>query len=268
MHMLHNPAYCGHLGGNRTYQAVKQFFWWNGMKDDILQFVKNCQVCQRNKHPNTKPTGLLHPLQIPDARWQAVSMDFIVQLPRTKNGKDAIVVFVDRLSKMVHFAASTTTATAEDTARIFRHDDFRLHGVPMQLVTDRDSKFTAAFWKEVCRLLRIEQAMSTAFHPQTDGQTERVNRILEDMLRHYVNPMLNDWDDHLDAVEFAVNNAWQESIRTTPFMLNYGQQPRLPGQVSIDGNVPAALKFTGEWQMTVLGGTYLIGWGRAKTLSI
>ena len=258
MHMLHNPAYCGHLGGNRTYQAVKQFFWWNGMKDDILQFVKNCQVCQRNKHPNTKPTGLLHPLQIPDARWQAVSMDFIVQLPRTRNGKDAIVVFVDRLSKMVHFAASTTTATAEDTARIFRHDVFRLHGVPMQLVTDRDSKFTAAFWKEVCRLLGIEQAMSTAFHPQTDGQTERVNRILEDMLRHYVNPMLNDWDDHLDAVEFAFNNAWQESIRTTPFMLNYGQQPRLPGQVSIDGNVPAALKFTGEWQMTVLEARILL----------
>ena len=219
--------------------------------DDILQFVKNCQVCQRNKHPNTKPTDLLHPLQIPHARWQAVSMDFIVQLPRTRNGKDAIVVFVDRLSKMVHFAASTTTATAEDTARIFRHDVFRLHGVPMQLVTDRDSKFTAAFWKEVCRLLGIEQAMSTAFHPQTDGQTERVNRNLEDMLRHYVNPMLNDWDDHLDAVELAVNNAWQESIRTTPFMLNYGQQPRLPGQVSINGNVPAAVKFTSEWQMTV-----------------
>ena len=101
----------------------------------------------------------------------------------------------------------------------------------MQLVTDRDSKFTAAFWSEICRLLGIEQGMSTSFHPQTDGQTEHVNRILEDMLRHYVNPVLNDWDDHLDAVEFAVNSAWQESIRTTPFMLNYGQQPRLPSQL-------------------------------------
>ena len=251
--MLHSPVYCGHLGGNRTYQAVRQFFWWNGMKEDILPFVKDCQVCQRNKHPNTKPTGFLRPLQIPNIRWQSVRMDFIVQLPRPRNGKDAIVLFVDskQLSKMVHFAATATSATAEATARIFRHEIFRLHGMPMQWVTDKDSKLTAVFWRELCRLLDIDQGMSTAFHPQTDEQTEQVNRILEDMLRHHVNPMLNDWDDLLEAVEFAVNNAWQESIQTTPFMLNYGQQPRLPGQVSFPAEVPAATKFTSEWQMAV-----------------
>jgi len=251
LRLVHNPNFCGHLGGNRTYQSAKQLFRWEGMKADALQFVKDCQKCQCNKHSNTKPVGLLRPLQVPSFRWESVSMDFIVQLPVTKHGKDAIVVFVDRLSKMVHFAATTTTVTAEETAHIFRHEVFRLHGMPQQLVSDRDTRFTSAFWKEVCRLLGIEQGMSTAFHPQTDGQTERTNRILEDMLRHYVNPMLCDWDEHLDAVEFAVNSAWQESIRTSPFMLNYGQRPRMPTEFAFTGNVPAAVKFTHDWQLTV-----------------
>ena len=249
--LVHTPPYCGHLGGNRTFQAARQLFWWVGMKGDALAFVKDCGLCQRNKHPNHKPFGFLQPLRVPDFRWESVSMDFIVQLPMTKNGKDAILVFVDRLSKMVHFAATNTTVTAEDTAKLFRHEVFRLHGMPREIISDRDTRFTSAFWKEVCRLLSIRQGLSTAYHPQTDGQTERTNRILEDMLRHYVNPTLDDWDEHLDAVEFAVNNAWQESIRTTPFFLNYGLRPHTPSEVELPSRVPAAASFSQEWQLTV-----------------
>jgi transposase InsO family protein len=179
-------------------------------------------------------------------------MDFIVQLPVTKHYKDAILVFIDRLSKMVHFAATHTTVTAKDTARLFRHEVFRLHGMPREIILDRDTRFTSNSWKEVCRLLDIRQGLSTAYHPQTDGQTERTNRILEDMLRHYVNPMLDDWDEHLDAVEFAVNNAWQESIKTTPFYSNYGLRPHTPIRAELPSKVPAAAKFSHEWQLTVL----------------
>ena len=163
--LVHNPPYCGHLGGNRTFQAARQLFWWIGMKGDALAFVKDCGLCQRNKHPNHKPFGFLQPLRVPDFRWESVSMDFIVQLPMTKNGNDAILIFVDRLSKMVHFAATNTTVTAEDTAKLFRHEVFRLHGMPREIISDRDTRFTSAFWKEVCRLLGSRQGLSTAYHP-------------------------------------------------------------------------------------------------------
>ena len=248
--LMHSPPYCGHIGGNRTYQNLQQVFWWPGMKDSALDFVKHCELCQRDKASNKKPVGLLNPLPVPERIWDSVSMDFITQLPLTKSGWDAIMVFVDRLSKMVHFAPLKTTSTAEDVAKIFRHEIFRLHGIPREIMSDRDSKFTSHFWQEVCKSLGISQGMSTAFHPQTDGQTERVNRVLEDMLRHYVNPMLDDWDDKLDAVEFAVNNAWQESIRTSPFMLYYGRRPNTPEQAVLQTKAPAAYRFSHDWQLT------------------
>jgi len=257
--LVHSPVYCGHLGGNRTYEAARQLFWWVGMKEDALAFVTQCGLCQRNKHPTTEPFGFLQPLCVPDFRWDSVSMDFIVQLPMTKNGKDAILVFVDRLSKMVHFPATNTTITAEDTARLFRHEVFRLHGMPRKIISDRDTRFMSAFWQEVCRLLSIQQGLSTAYHPQTDGQTERTNRILEVMLRHYANPTLDDWDEHLDAVEFAVNNAWQEFIRTTPFFLNYGLRPHTPAKVELPSKVPAAANFCQEWQLTVSEALQFLG---------
>ena len=249
--LMHSPVYCGHLGGNRTYQNVKQLFWWAGMKEDVLAFVKGCDLCQRNKPSNAKPLGLLHPLPVPSRRWESVSMDFIMQLPMTKNGHDAILVFVDRLSKMAHFVPTRTEVGTNETAEIFMREVFRLHGLPKQIVSDRDGRFISRFWKEVCRLLGIQQGMSTAYHPQTDGQTERVHRVLEDMLRAYVNPMLNDWDEKLSAVEFAVNNAWQRSTKSTPFILNFGERPHTPTEVALNCKVPAAKKFAQDWHMTV-----------------
>jgi hypothetical protein len=169
-------------------------------------------------------------------------MDLITQLPPTRDGLDAIIVFVDRLTKMVHFASCSTTATAEQVAKLFVRHVWRLHGVPREVVSDRDPRFTSAFAREVARLVGTKQCMSTAFHPQSDGQTERTNRILEDMLRHYVAADQRDWDDHLDAAEFAINNSWQESVKETPFMLNYGFHPNTPLSLLIEhnGKVPAA----------------------------
>jgi hypothetical protein len=155
-------------------------------------------------------------------------MDFITQLPVTKKGYDAIAVFVDRLTKMVHFAPTYTDCSAIDVARLFNDTVFKHHGLPSKLISDRDPRFTSKFWTELTRLLGTKLKMSAASHPQTDGQTERSNRVLEDYLRHYISPSQDDWDEWLPQADFSVNNAWQKSIKNTPFMLNFGQQPRTP----------------------------------------
>ena len=133
---------------------------------------------------------------------------------------------------MAHFIPTKTTATAEDTARLFLDNVFRLHGLPEEIVSDRDSKFTGNFWQALFEALGTRLGMSTAFHPQTDGQIERMNRIIEDMRRrlHYVGPDHDDWEELLSSCEFAVYNAYQDSIKTTPFLLNYGQNPRVAAQ--------------------------------------
>jgi transposase InsO family protein len=129
---------------------------------------------------------------------------------------------------MVHFAPTYTDCLAIDVARLFNDTVFKDHGLPSELILDRDSRFTSKFWTELTSLLGTKLKMSTAFHPQTDGQTERSNRVLENYLRHYISPSQDDWDEWLPQAEFSVNNAWQEPIKNTPFMLNFGQQPRTP----------------------------------------
>ena len=237
----HSPLF-GHGGGKKTLEALLSHFWWPHMRATVEQYVSTCDGCQRMKASTTKPAGLLQPLQIPEGTWESVSMDLITQLPMTKLGHDAIVVFVDRMSKMVHFAPTTTEVSAKGVATLLRHHVLRLHGVPADLVTDRDKRFSAKFMRDLCKTLQISQSMSTAYHPQSDGQTERMNRVLEDMLRQYVNPTQDDWDQHLDMAEFAVNNSYSESIRTTPFEMVYGKLPLTP--ISMDrrlrGNNPAA----------------------------
>ena len=246
---LHDTPHGGHFGVTKTQQALDRTFWWPTCRTDVCAFIASCASCQRVHARNSKKPGLLQPLQVPTRRWSSVSMDFITGLPITRSGHDAIVVFVDRLSKMARFAPTTTTVTAEGTAKLFFENVYRSHGLPSEIVSDRDPRFTSAFMRDLCKRMRTKQAMSTAYHPQTDGQTERMNRILEDYLRHFVAPNQNDWDDCLVHAEFAVNNAFQESIGASPFFLNYGQHPWTPLSVSLDssgvqpkGYVPHASK--------------------------
>ena len=167
-------------------------------------------------------------------------MDLITALPEPQSGNTAIVAFVDWLTKMTHLAACGANIGAEDSAKLFRHEVFRLHSLPYELIIDRDPRFTSHFMTEVCRLLNIIQRMSTAYHPQTDGETGRANRTLEEMLRHFVNPVQDDWDEHLPMVEFAINDAWQESTHETPFMLHHGQHTLNPMSLQTHSRVPAA----------------------------
>jgi hypothetical protein len=161
-------------------------------------------------------------------------MDLITKLPVTSQGHDAIIVFVDKFSKMVHYAATTTTCTAVNVARIFFDTVVKLHGVPTHIVSDRDPRFTSKFWKQLWSLLGTELKMSTSHHPQTDGQTERSNRTLEDILRHYVSKQQQDWDEHLTAAEIAVNSSVHASTGLTPFYLNYGDHPVFPTHIPLD----------------------------------
>src|SRR5215218_9042149 len=172
-------------------------------------------------------------------------MDFIVQLPKTKAGFDAIVVFVDTFSKMTQFAPTKTTASAPDTARLFFDHIFQLHGLPKSIVSDRDAKFTSKFWKSLFQTLGTKLAMSTAFHPQTDGQTEQTNRTLEDMLQAFTNYRQDNWDSQLAAAEFACNNAPNQSTGLSPFRLTQGRDPWNPysSLTTVPDQVPAAADF-------------------------
>jgi len=171
-----------------------------------------------------------------------VSLDLITALPLTLLGHDAIVVFVDKVTKMVHYVATTTNVTAPQLALIFMHEVIRLHGVPDSLLSDRDPRFTAHFWRSLWDQLGTKLTMSTTYHPQTDGQTERSNRTLEEALRAYVNWRQTDWDVHLSALEISINNARNSSTGFTPFYLNSGQEIRLPldSALPVVGNNPVA----------------------------
>ena len=228
LHDAHDSLIAGHLGFDKTYDNVRRSIYWPRIARDTRQYVATCEACQRNKHSNQRPAGLLQSLPIPEQRWSTVTMDFIVHLPKTPRGFDAITVFVDKLTKQVHFVASKTKDTASDVARLFFDNVFRLHGMPSIIVSDRDSKFTSRFWQEFHRLMGVKLAMSTAFHPQTDGQTEKANQTLESILRAFVDQQQTNWDLLLSAAEFAYNNSTNVSTGFSPFFLNSGFHPRVP----------------------------------------
>ena len=241
----HDHPLVGHVGVEKTTELVKRDFFWPKMDEEIKLYVTTCHSCQKHKPSHQLPIGLLKPLEIPSRRWAHVSMDFIGPLPES-NGYNAIAVVVDKLTKLVHLIATKTTVTAKEFALLFFNNIVRLHGVPNAIVSDRDSKFTSVFWKELMKLLNIQQRMSSAFHPESDGQTERVNRTLETMLRHYVNERNDDWSQQLTAAEIAINNCQQSSTKYSPFYMNYGFNPRFPFLVqgtindTVSSTVPAA----------------------------
>jgi hypothetical protein len=235
----HDAPTGGHLGRDKTVEQVKRRFYWPGMDKFIQQYVTSCDACQRNKPSQQAPMGPMMPLPIPARPWQQVSVDLITALPKSRSGNDAIVVFVDKLTKMVHYVPTTTTVTAPQLATLFMREVVRLQGVPESILSDRDPRFTAHFWKAFWSQLGTTLTMSTAYHPQSDGQTERANRTLEEMLKSRVNFAQTDWDEHLAVAELAINNAKQASTGFTPFYLNYGQEVQLPLDQAVAGLLPS-----------------------------
>nr|CAH66151.1 OSIGBa0097I11.3 [Oryza sativa] len=183
MKEAHETLYSIHPGSTKMYQDLKQQFWWASMRREIAEYVALCDVCQRVKAEHQKPAGLLQPLKIPEWKWEEIGMDFITGLPRTSAGHDSIWVVVDRLTKVAHFIPVKTTYTGHKLAELYMARVVCLHGIPKKIVSDRGSQFTSKFWQKLQSELGTRLNFSTAYHPQTDGQTERVNQILEDMLR-------------------------------------------------------------------------------------
>ncbi|KAL4038317.1 hypothetical protein IC575_001931 [Cucumis melo] len=224
----HSSPFSMHPGSTKMYQDLKRVYWWRNMKREVAEFVSRCLVCQQVKAPRQKPAGLLQPLSIPEWKWENVSMDFITGLPRTLRGFTVIWVVVDRLTKSAHFVPGKSTYTASKWAQLYMLEIVRLHGVPVSIVSDRDARFTSKFWKGLQTAMGTRLDFSTAFHPQTDGQTERLNQVLEDMLRACALEFLGSWDSHLHLMEFAYNNSYQATIGMAPFEALYEKCCRSP----------------------------------------
>jgi transposase InsO family protein len=242
----HDSPSAGHLGVTKTIRNVSRRFWWPHMNRTIRAYIRACPSCQRRKPSNQLPGGLLQPLPTPTYKWEQITMDLITDLPPTKAGFDSIVTFVDRLSKQVHFAPTVKTVDAQGLAKIFRQQIFRHHGMPKVIISDRDDKFTSTFWRSLFDAVGTELRFSTAYHPQTDGQSERANRTLEDILRHYINPLQDDWDDKLDLAEFAINNSVNPTTGYTPFYLAYGIHPPTAMDMATVPLIPASNDFLNE----------------------
>ncbi|GKA56346.1 putative reverse transcriptase domain-containing protein [Tanacetum coccineum] len=198
------------------------------MKAIIAEYVGKCLTCSRVKAECQKPSGLLVQPEIPMWKWERITMDFITKLPKTSNGHDTIWVIVDRLTKSAHFIPTRATDSMETLTRLYIKEIVSRHGVPISIISDRDSHFTSRFWQSLQNALGTQLDMSTTYHPETDGQSERTIQTLEDMLRACVIDFGKGWDKHLPLIEFSYNNSYHASIKAAPFEALYGRKCRSP----------------------------------------
>ncbi|KAL0402639.1 UNVERIFIED_CONTAM: Transposon Ty3-I Gag-Pol polyprotein, partial [Sesamum latifolium] len=219
----------------KMYRDLRPYYWWPTMKKDVAEFVAKCLTCQQVKAEHQAPAGKLHPLSIPEWKWEKITMDFVIGLPRTFRKHDAVWVIVDRLTKSAHFLPIRQNDSLDKLAELYVSEIVRLHGIPTSIVSDRDPRFTSHFWGSLHKALGTKLHFSTAFHPQTDGQSERTIQTLEDMMRACVIEFRGNWDDHLPLIEFAYNNSFHSSIGMAPYEALYGRKCRSPICWDIEG---------------------------------
>lgn len=246
----HDSKIAGHMGQDKTLELIKRNFYWPSMNEEICDYVRSCIQCQRNKAPRHGRYGLLHPLELPYAPWQSIAMDFITDLPDS-NGYTQIWVIIDRFTKMAHFIPLLDNEKkSEHLAKIFVKNIWKLHGLPTDIVSDRDKRFTSQLWIDMCKILGIKQRMSTAYQPETDGQTERVNPTIEHYLRCFTNYEQNNWDELLPMAEYAYNNSVTSATKLSPFFANYGFNPRTNWPTEESPKNPSS-KFYLHWMSSV-----------------
>ncbi|GKA74094.1 hypothetical protein Tco_0780396 [Tanacetum coccineum] len=219
----HKSKYYIHLGATKMYLDLKKNYWWPGMKKDCVKCVEKCLTCLKVKFEHQKPYGKIQPLEISVWKWEKITMDFVTKLPRRTKKHDAIWVIVDYLTKSAHFIPILENMPVYKLAKIYVNEIAARHGVPVSIVSDRDGRFTSNFWQDFQEELGTKLHMSTAFHPQTDGQSERMIQTLEYMLRARVIDFRGNWDDYLTLVEFAYNNSYHASIKMPPCEMLYGR---------------------------------------------
>nr|GFA84233.1 putative reverse transcriptase domain-containing protein [Tanacetum cinerariifolium] len=224
----HKSKYSIHPGSNKMYHDLKKLYWWPNMKADIATYVRKCLTCAKVKAEHQRPSGLLQQPEIPVWKWERITMDFITKLPRTQSGYDSIWVIVDRLIKFAHFISVNEKFKTKKLARLYLKEIVCKHGVPVSIISDQDPIFASRFWRSLQESLGTSVDMSTAYHPQTDRQSERTIQTMEDMLRACVIDFGNGWDKHLPLAEFSYNNSYHASIKAAPFEALYERKCRSP----------------------------------------
>ncbi|GJZ07641.1 putative reverse transcriptase domain-containing protein [Tanacetum coccineum] len=228
MHESHKSKYSIHPGSDKMYQDMKKLYWWPNMKADIATYVNKCLTCAKVKAEHQRPSGLLVQPKIPEWKWDNITMDFVTKLPKTSQGYDTIWVIVDRLTKSAIFTPMRETDPLDKLARLYLKEVVTRHGIPVSIICDRDPRFASNFWRSLQNALGTNLDMSTAYHPQTDGQSERTIQTLEDMLRACAIDFGKGWVNHLPLVEFSYNNSYHASIKAAPFKALYGRKCRSP----------------------------------------
>ena len=227
---MHQHPVHGHKGIRKTMQQIRQYFDFSGLKKKVQEIVSRCVTCGKTKTSKHKPYGELQPLPVPEKPWDSISMDFIVKLPKSKEPMtrttyDSIWVIMDRLTKFAYMLPYKESSSAEDLAYMFLRTVFGNHGLPAEIISDRGSVFASKFWQSLMKQLGTNHKLSTAYHPQTDGQTERINQIVEQYLRCYINNDQNDWVQWLPQAQFAYNTSVSESTELSPAYANSGYNP-------------------------------------------
>jgi hypothetical protein len=235
LQQYHDSPTAGHPGRSKTLELITREYYWPKIRQDVERYVKNCHTCQRSRTSRHAPFGILRPLPIPHQPWQDISMDFVTGLPESA-GYDAIWVVADRLTKVRHLVPCKINTDAQELADMFITHIWKYHGLPNTIISDRGSVFASAFWTRICLRLGIERKLSTPFHPETDGQTEKINGVMEQYLRCYVNYLQNDWSHWLPLAEFAANNHVSETTGVSPFFAMYGRDPRTNFQQQLCDN--------------------------------
>lgn len=218
-----------HLGAHKTLTYLREHVWWKNMASEVVAYCNTCTTCKQSKPANQKPYGLLNPLPVPAQPWESIGIDFVGPLPESKNRDatyDQITVIICLLTAMVHLVPSKITYTASQVAELMFKHVYKLHGIPKHIISDQDVLFTSTFWKHLHTLVGTQLNMSSAYHPESDGSTERANRTVTQMLRQCVSDKQTDWVSRLPSIEFAVNSARSQSTGYAPFFLNTGRMPR------------------------------------------
>jgi len=245
----HDSQVAGHFGQEKTLEIITRDFYWKGFTDWVNDYVHSCTACQQAKAPRHARFELLNPLQVPYAAWASTSVDFITQLPKSA-GYTQIMGVVDRFTKMAHFIGLAEKVTARDVAESFLKEVWKPHGLPLEIISDMDAKFEGEFWESMCKKLGIKRKMSTSYHPQSDGQTERVNQVLGGYLSIFVNYNQDDWYHLLPLAEFAYNNSVTNAHNMTPFFANYGYYPQTEWLKEREAQNPGANLFA-HWMQTI-----------------
>ncbi|UYV79523.1 CACTIN, partial [Cordylochernes scorpioides] len=220
----HNHMICGHLGVTRTMHRLKDKYFWPSMLKDVVEYVRTCHLCQSRKGSNQLSAGLLHPIPAANYPFERVGIDFLGPLPSTKNRKKWMIVLTDYYTKYAETKA-VIDATAREVAKFLTENVILKHGAPRYLISDRGSQFTSNLVKEITKICQIQHCLTTSYHPQTNGLTERLNRTLINMISMYVNVDQRNWDEILPFITHAYNTTIQETTKYSPFFLLYGREP-------------------------------------------